>query len=93
VLLVLLESPHWVGFNEGYLEIFRPKVDEILNLELFFLALEIQLNCKKCLCKEFTLGPMAHATLIYIIGRKLQFICAKFKMCTHPMCIQWKKQH
>jgi hypothetical protein len=34
---------------------------------------------------QFTFGPMAHATLIYIIGKKLQSICAKFKMCTHPM--------
>jgi hypothetical protein len=36
VFLVLLESPHWVGFNEGDLEIFRPNVDKILNFEFFF---------------------------------------------------------
>jgi len=32
-LLVLLESPQRVRFNEGVLEIFRPEVQEILNLE------------------------------------------------------------
>jgi hypothetical protein len=32
-LLVLLESPQRVSFNEGDLEIFRREVQEILNLE------------------------------------------------------------
>jgi hypothetical protein len=32
-LLVLLESPRQVRFNEGDLETFRPEVQEILNLE------------------------------------------------------------
>jgi len=31
-LLVLLESPQRVRFDEGDLEIFRPEVQEILNL-------------------------------------------------------------
>jgi hypothetical protein len=32
-LLVLLECPQQVRFNEGDLEIFRPELHEILNLE------------------------------------------------------------
>jgi hypothetical protein len=39
-LLIVLESPRWVGLNEDNLEIFRPKVREILNFE-YFLSLEI----------------------------------------------------
>jgi hypothetical protein len=44
-LLVLFESPQWLGFNEGGLEIFVFKVQEILNFE-YFLSFEIQLNFK-----------------------------------------------
>jgi hypothetical protein len=32
-LLVFLESPWWVGFNEGDLEFLRFEVQEILNFE------------------------------------------------------------
>jgi hypothetical protein len=30
--LDILKSPHWVGFHGGNLEIFRPKVEEILSI-------------------------------------------------------------
>jgi hypothetical protein len=44
MLLVLLESPAWVGFKEGDLEAFRPKMmQEILGFE-WFLLLKIQSN-------------------------------------------------
>jgi hypothetical protein len=45
MLLVLLESLNWVRFNEGDLEILKPKVQKILNFESFF-SLEIELNYK-----------------------------------------------
>jgi hypothetical protein len=45
MLLVLLERPKWVKFNEGHLEIFRLKVWETLNFD-FFLSLKIQLDYK-----------------------------------------------
>jgi hypothetical protein len=35
MLLALLESPPWVGYNESDLKFFRPKVWEKLNFELF----------------------------------------------------------
>ncbi len=34
MFLISLESPQRVGFNEGNLKFFRPKVHEILNFEL-----------------------------------------------------------
>jgi hypothetical protein len=43
MLLVSLESPWQLGFNEGDLELFRPKLGEILNFKKY-LSLEIQLN-------------------------------------------------
>jgi hypothetical protein len=50
-LLVLLENPWWLGSNESDLKIFRHKLWEILNFELF-LSLKIQLNYKKWFWKE-----------------------------------------
>ncbi len=32
-ILVFMESPWWVGFNEGHLEFFRFEVQEILSFE------------------------------------------------------------
>jgi hypothetical protein len=61
-----------VGFNEGDFKTFRPKVRKILSFE-YFLSLEIQLNYKngfgrkKIVGSQFTLGPMAYATLVLII--------------------------
>jgi len=43
VPLVLMESPQWVAFNEGDLEFFRPKVQEILNFEYFVIENSIKL--------------------------------------------------
>ncbi len=65
--LDILKSPHWVGFNEGNLEIFRPKVEEILSILCHW---KFNWICKKWFWKEtlignqFTLGPMEHATLL-----------------------------
>jgi hypothetical protein len=36
VLLILLENRSWIKFNEGELELFRPKVQEIFNFDYFF---------------------------------------------------------
>jgi len=33
--MALLESHQLVGFNEGYLEILRPKVWEVFNFEYY----------------------------------------------------------
>jgi hypothetical protein len=41
-LLILLENLLWIGFNEGNLEVFKPKVWELLK----FVPLDIQLNTK-----------------------------------------------
>jgi hypothetical protein len=41
VFLVFLENAQWIRFYEGDLEMFRPKVWEILNFE-YFLTLKIQ---------------------------------------------------
>jgi hypothetical protein len=35
MLLIVLESPQWVGLNEDNLEILRPKVREILSFWVF----------------------------------------------------------
>jgi hypothetical protein len=51
MLLVLLERPEWIGFNEGDLKILKSKVWEILNFE-FFWSLKIQLYYKKWFWKE-----------------------------------------
>jgi hypothetical protein len=48
-----LENPQQVGFNEGDLEIFRPKV--ILDFQLI-LSLQFQFNYKKWFCKETLFG-------------------------------------
>jgi hypothetical protein len=49
MLLVLLENPKWVEFNEGNLEILRPKMWEILNFDFF--SLKFEWNYKKWVCK------------------------------------------
>jgi hypothetical protein len=44
MLLILLESTGWLGFNEGHLEVFRPKVWKILPILTSFLSFEIKLK-------------------------------------------------
>ncbi len=69
------ESPHWVGFNEGDLKKFRLKIWKILNFK-YFLLLKIQLHYKKWFWKErswaneFTLEPMAWATLVLMKDKR-----------------------
>ncbi len=88
-LLIFLESPHWVGFNEVDLEIFRSKVWGILNFECF-LSLEIQLNYKKWFlkenlveCNKFT--PRA-TTYVRLIDMNLKHFCDSLKVpCTSAL--------
>jgi hypothetical protein len=50
MLLVLLESPGWVGFKEGDLEAFRPKDDarDIGFWVIFVIENSIKLHKKYC---------------------------------------------
>jgi hypothetical protein len=56
MLLVLFESPPWVGYNESDLKLFRPKVWEKLNFELLVIGMEIQLNYKNWFWNEKLVG-------------------------------------
>ncbi len=70
MLLILLESPQWLGFNEGDLQKSRPKVQEILKFDKKkFIENLIKLQKKDFERKtwfgnQFTLGPTSHATLV-----------------------------
>jgi hypothetical protein len=33
MVFVMLESPQWVGLHEGDFEMFRPMMEELLNIE------------------------------------------------------------
>jgi hypothetical protein len=59
MLLILLESPWWAGYNEGHLEIFRPKGARDIEFWVVFI-IESQESFIWCFSFPQYFGKMTH---------------------------------
>jgi hypothetical protein len=79
--LMLLESSHWLRFNEVYFIIFRLKVRKMLNF-LWILVLKIQTNYQKRFRREnelnvFTLGANNTSYVVYPWKKLVCFVLSR----------------